>query len=142
MSSHWIWLIPGGLCLAGCYLTRFRPLLALGGAALPASLAAYAGLPVWAQVLIYLAATAGLEFFHKRLQHALRSRQTPAALRQLAGQTGRLRDVVDARQGVFLMHVEGQDVLAVAAQGHPIALGDRVEVIGASGRRAIVKKRD
>jgi len=142
MDAHWLWLIPGGIFLAGCYLTRFRPLLALGGAALPASLVAFRGQPVWVQAILFLVAAAGLEWVHKRFQYALRRRRPDPGLRRLAGHTGKLRDIVDPRQGVFLMHLDGQDLLAVAAEGAVIALGDQVEVVGASGRRAVVRKRN
>ena len=138
--THWYWLVPAILLLAVHLMTRFRPLLPLSGGCILASAAAHLNAPVWGQWLTLAVGGLILEPLTRWLfRRFVRPKDDPK-VQNLIGRTGRLRDIVDEKAGLFMLHCEGADWIGLPEQPGSVALGDTVEVIGAAGRRVAIRK--
>lgn len=140
MIVSWIWLALALLFLVGFLCIRFRPLMSLSLGALTASLAGWSHLSLWITPLIFVLTSLAMEWVLRGLFRSMRRERDDSRVTGLVGRTGKLRDVVDASRGLFLLHCEGADWIAMAEPTGAIALGDEVDVVGVSGKRAVVRR--
>ncbi len=140
MKAQWIWLIAAAVFLLAYLFLRFRPLLSLAGGLLGAAAAAHLGGAWWLQVPVFLLLAAALEWLLARLFRALRRETDDPKVRALVGATGKIQDIVDTEKGFFILHSNGGDWIALAEQPGLAALGDRVEVVGVRGKKAVVRR--
>lgn len=140
MTAQWIWLIAAAVFLLAYLFLRFRPLLSLAGGLLGAAAAAHLGAAWWLQVPIFLALALVMEWALSRLFRALRREKDDPKVAALVGAKGKIQDIVDARKGFFILRSNGGDWIALAERPGLAALGDRVEVVGVRGKKAVVRR--
>lgn len=140
MKAQWIWLIAAAVFLLAYLFLRFRPVLSLAGGLLGAAAAASLGAAGWVQVPVFLVLAVALEWLLSRLFSRLRRERDDPKVAALVGATGKIQDIVDREKGYFILHSNGGDWIAFAEQPGLAALGDRVEVVGVRGKKAVVRR--
>jgi membrane protein implicated in regulation of membrane protease activity len=138
--TYWYWLIAACLFMVLNLLTRFRPLLAIGAACLASSAAAWLGTPAWGQWLVFVGGVLVLEPATRWIFRRLHRPAADPRISAILGRSGRLRDVVDPRSELYILHCEGADWIGVPEEPGAVALGDTVQVVGVTGKRAVVRK--
>ena len=137
-----VWLIACAVTLLGFLLTRFRPLLSFALAFGAGAAASHYPLTlVWqcagALVVWFLAGK-----LLKPLFRALRRPEDDPNGLKIVGMQGKIRDVVNHRKGLFLLHCNGEDWVTAGETAGGISLGDCVQVVRVRGKILIAKRTD
>jgi membrane protein implicated in regulation of membrane protease activity len=140
MTAQWIWLAAAAIFTLVHLFVRFRPLLSIVGALLGGSLAALFGSPWWLQILVFLVSLVVLECIFRRLFRLFRREKDDPRILAIVGGKGKIQDVLDAKKDILLMHNEGGDWVVLPEQPGQARLGDRVEVVGVRGKKAVVRR--
>ncbi len=139
---HTVWLIASAVALLGFLLTRFRPFLSFAFAFGAGAAAAYAQLMVVWQFACAVAVWYLAGKLLKPLFRALRRpADNPKAL-DIVGRQGKIRDVVNRRNGLFLLHCDGEDWVTKGETAEGISLGDCVQVVRVRGHIVIARRVD
>lgn len=139
MIALWIWVSMAVVFSGGFCWTRFRPLLSVAVAAGLAALLAGTQAQLIIQFAVFLGGAVLFELIFRPVQNFFRREKTDPAIEGVIGKTGKLRDIVNLRRNIFLLHLEGRDWLAIPSPGGKLALGDTVEAAGAQGKKVVVR---
>lgn len=137
----WFWSTVGLLTLVAFLFLRFRPLLSLALGVIASLVAARMNVPALPQILVCAGCTLLLDLVLKPVHRRLHRVGAKPEDQFIVGCSGKLRDVLDRRSGLFLMNSEGRDWVAVPESPGCVALGDIVEVVALSGKKVVVRKR-
>lgn len=141
MSPWLVWLVIAGV-LVGVEVATLTLVLGMAAAgALAAMAVALVGVPIWAQILVFMVVTTAMLLVVRPV--ARRHQRTPHQIRTgtaaLIGQHARVIDEVDADSG--RIHLAGEVWSARSWDNRSvIPAGARVEVIEIDGATALVLK--
>lgn len=137
----YIWSAVGILFALGFLITRFRPFVSLAAGFVAAS-AASLRFNLAVQIVVLLLGTLAFGFLLKPAFRNLRRLPDDPEAQGIVGLAGKIRDVVNSRGEVFLLHCEGRDWIAYPETAGGVSLGDKVEVVRVVGKAVRVRRRD
>ncbi|MBP7865147.1 MAG: hypothetical protein KA419_04290 [Acidobacteria bacterium] len=135
----YIWSAVGVLFALGFLFTRFRPFVSLAAGFVSAA-AASLRFNLAVQIGVLLLGSLAFGFLLKPAFRRLRRLPDDPEALGIVGFAGKIRDVVNARGEIFLLHCEGRDWIAYPETAGGVALGDDVEVVRVVGKAVHVRR--
>ncbi len=136
MALYGIFLVISFLLLIFSLIIRFKPLFSLAGSFLFLGLSIYYELSFPIKIVGFIFSFIIFEFISDYFFLLTKRKSEDTKLRNYVGQIGKIRDVVNDRKKIFLIHCCGSDFTAVG----DVKLGDHAEIVDVDGHNVVVRK--
>jgi membrane protein implicated in regulation of membrane protease activity len=139
LSAYLTWAIIGLALIGFEMVTPSFFIIWFGCGALAAAAAAWLGFTLVPQLFVFIAVTLAGLLFSRKFARMVKGRETRTAYNALTGKIGIVSSTISASSGTGLVRVLGEEWSALAETERDLLPGEKVEIIGVSGVRALVR---